>query len=131
MYPLRKTPEPSTSGFVPRLTSTFKPVTPANSQHSADAQNTYQQQNIGSSPGSSLPCAQHTPTASATNTSTPPQVAVSPQPATPQFPNPNSFNTPRYGAHVPSVPSPIQQPKQQSPLQTNTSPSALSSISAE
>ena len=94
MYPLCKTPIPSTSGFIPRPTSTFKPVAPANSQHSADAQNTYYQQSIGSSPGSSLLCGQCTPTASATNTSTPPQVTMSPQPATPQFPNPNSFNMP-------------------------------------
>ena len=129
MYPLCKTPVPSTSGFIPRPTSTFKPVAPANSQHSADAQNTYQQHSIGSSPGSSLLCGQCT-TASATNTSTPPQVAISPQPATPQFPKPNSFNTPRYSAHVPSVPSPIRQPRQQSPLQTNTSPSTQSYIPA-
>ena len=51
-----KLPIPSTSGFIPRPMSTFKPVAPANSQHTADAQNTYQQQSIGSSPGSSLPC---------------------------------------------------------------------------
>ena len=122
MYPLCKTPVPSTSGFVPRPTSTFKPVAPANSQHLADPQNTYQQQSIGSSPGSSLPCGQCTPTA--TNTSTLPQVTTSPQPATPQFPNPNSFNTPQHSAHVPSVLLPIWQPRQQSPLQTNTSPSS-------
>ena len=61
MYPLCKTPVPSTSGFIPRPISTFKPVPPANSQHSADAQNTYQQQSIGSSPGSSLLCGQCTP----------------------------------------------------------------------
>ena len=127
MYPLPKTPIPSTSGFIPRPMSTFKPVAPANSQHTADAQNTYQQQSIGSSPGSSLPCGQRTPTASVSNTSTPPQVAVSPQPATPQFPNPNSFNTPQHGAHSPSMPSPIWQPKQQSPLQ---SPSTQSFIPA-
>ena len=78
MYPLRKTPIPSTSGFIHRPTSTFKPVEPANSQHTADAQNIYQQQSIGSSPGSSLPYGQCTPTASARNTSTPPQVAVPP-----------------------------------------------------
>ena len=110
--------------------STFKPVAPANSQHSADAQNTYQQQSIGSSPESSLPCGQCTPTASTTNTSTPLQVPVSPLSATPQFPNPNSFNTPRHSAHIPSVPLPIRQPRQQSPLQTNTSLSVQSSIPA-
>ena len=130
MYPLPKTPVPSTSGFIPRPTSTFKPVTPANSQHMADAQNTYQQPSIGSSPGSSLLCGQRTPTASATNTSTPLQVTICPRPATPQFPNPNSFNTPQHGAHSPSVPSPIRQPRQQSPLQTNISPSTQSSIPA-
>ena len=76
MYPLHKTPIPSTSGFIPRPTSTFKPVAPANSQHTADAQNIYQQQSIGSSPGSSLLCGQCTPTASVRNTSTPLQVAI-------------------------------------------------------
>ena len=130
MYPLPKTPIPSTSGLIPRPTSTFKPVTPADSQHKADAQNTYQQQSIGSSPGSSLLCGQCTPTASVRNTSTPPQVTISPRPATPQFPNTNSFNTPQHGAHSPSVPSPIQQPGQQSPLQTNISLSTQSFIPA-
>ena len=76
MYPLLKTPIPSTSGFILRPMSTFKPVTPVNSQHTADAQNIYQQQSIGSSPGSSLPCGQRTPTASVRNTSTPPQVTI-------------------------------------------------------
>ena len=130
MYPLPKTPIPSTSGFIPRPTSTFKPVALANSQHTADAKNTYHQQSIGSSPGSSLPCGHCTPTASVRNTSTHPQVAISPQPATPQFPNPNSFNTPQHSAHSPSVPSPIRQPRQQPPLQTNISPSAQSFIPA-
>ena len=80
MYLLLKTPIPSTSGYIPRPTSTFKPVAPANSQHTADAQNIYQQQSIGSSPGSSLPCGQCTPTASVRNTSTPLQVTVPPPP---------------------------------------------------
>ena len=59
-----------------------------------------------------------------------PQVTISPQSATPQFPSPNSFNMPQHSAHVSSVLSPIQQPKQQSPLQTNASLSTQSSISA-
>ena len=78
MYPLLKTPIPFTSGFIPRATSTFKPVIPANSQHTADAKNIYQQQSIGSLPGSSLPCGQRTPTASVRNTSTPLQVTIPP-----------------------------------------------------
>ena len=130
MHPLLKTPIPSTSGFIPRPTSTFKPVAPANSQHMADPQNIYQQQSIGSSPGSSLPCGQHTPTASVRNTSTPPQVTTPPQPATPQLPNPNSFNTPQHCAHSSSILLPIQQPRQQSPLQTNINPSTQSFIPA-
>ena len=130
MYPLPKTPIPLTSGFIPRPTSMFKPVAPANSQHTADAQSIYQQQSIGSSPGSSLLCGQRTPTASVRNTSTPPQVTIPPQPATPQLPNPNSFNTPQHGGHSSSIPSPIWQPKQQSPLQTNINPSAQSFIPA-
>ena len=53
-----------------------------------------------------------------------------PQPTTPQLPNPNSFNTPQHGAHSSSIPSPIQQPRQQSPFQTNINPSAQSFIPA-
>ena len=130
MYPLPKTPIPFTSGLIPRPMSTFKQVTPANSQHTANAQNIYQQQSIGSSPGSSFSCGQFTPTASVRNTSTPLQVTVTSWPATPQLPNPNIFNTPQHGAHSPSVRSPIRQPPQQSPLQTNISPSAQSFIPA-
>ena len=51
-------------------------------------------------------------------------------PATPQLPNPNSFNTPQHGAHSSSIPSPIWQPRQQSPLQTNINLSAQSFIPA-
>ena len=107
--------------------STFKPVTPANPQHTVDAQNIYQQQSIGSSLGSSFPCGQCTPTASVRNTSTPLQVTISPWPATPKLPNPNSFNTP-HGVHSSSIPSPIQQPRQQSPLQKNINLSTQSFI---
>ena len=52
------------------------------------------------------------------------------RPATPQLPNPNSFNTPQHCAHSSSIPSPIQQPRQQSPPQTNINPSTQSFIPA-
>ena len=48
MYPLPKTPLPSTSGFVPKPTSTFQPIVPASPQP-VKTQGT-QNQNTESSP---------------------------------------------------------------------------------
>ena len=53
MYPLPQTPVPSTSNFVPRPNSMFRPISPITGQPSNEA-----------SPGSSLPCGQGTPDAS-------------------------------------------------------------------
>ena len=83
MYPLPKTPLPSTSGFVPKPTSTFQPIVPASPQP-VKTQGT-QNQNTESSPQSSLPCGQRTPISSNNTTNTPsqgtsPQPVVHPQP---------------------------------------------------
>ena len=82
MYPLPKTPLPSTSGFVPKPTSTFQPIFPASPQpvKTQGAQN----QNTESSPQSSLPCGQWTPISSNNTTNTPSQgTHPQPQPLTP------------------------------------------------
>ena len=89
MYPPPKTPLPSTSGFVPRPTPTFQPIAPATSPGLVNTHHTNGQQNIETSPESSLPCGQQTPIGSTSVTSTPsqhtpPQLVVPPQPATPQ-----------------------------------------------
>ena len=127
MYPLFKTPIDSTSGFIPRPLSTFKPVAPTTSQDTDNSQN--HQQSIGSSQGSSLPCGQCTPTAATSNTGTPPQVTVPPRPATPQLPNTSSF-TPLNFTHTPNIPSITSQPRLQSPARSNINPSAQPFIPA-
>ena len=58
MYLLPQTPLPSTSNFVPRPNSTFRPITPVTNQPSNEA-----------SPGSSLSCRQGTPNASTSSNS--------------------------------------------------------------
>ena len=60
MYPLPQTPLPSTSGFIPRPSSTFQPIMPAATERAKPHQT---QQTQEFSPGSSLPCGQGTPTA--------------------------------------------------------------------
>ena len=97
MYPLPKTPLPSTSGFVPRPTPTFQPITPGTSPETANTHNTHNPQNIEISPESSLPCGQWTPIGSTSTSSTPfqripPQSVMPPQLATLQ--SHNSNNTP-------------------------------------
>ena len=64
MYPLPQSPIPTTSGFVPdRPSSTFKPIHPA-APSTASGEATQgspmvdSTQETGSSPGSSIPCAQ-------------------------------------------------------------------------
>ena len=88
MYPLPKTPLPSTSGFVPRPTPTFQPITPDTSPETVNTHHTHNPQNIETSPESSLPCGQWTPMGSTSTNSTPsqhmpPQSVVPPQLATP------------------------------------------------
>ena len=61
MYPLPKTPLPSTSGFVPRPTPTFQPIVPDTSPEPANTHHTNNSQNVETSPDSSLPCGQWTP----------------------------------------------------------------------
>ena len=64
MYPLPQTPLPCTSGFIPRTSSTFQPITPvAPSPATGMAKPNQTQQSQETSPGSSLPCGQGTPTA--------------------------------------------------------------------
>ena len=61
MYPLPKTPLPSTSSFVPRPTPTFQPIVPDTSPEPVNTHHTNNPQNVESSPESSLPCGQWTP----------------------------------------------------------------------
>ena len=64
MYPLPWTPLPSTSGFIPRPSSTFQPITPAAPPPATEeAKPPQTPQSQESLPGSSIPCGQGTPTA--------------------------------------------------------------------
>ena len=124
MYPLPRTPLPSTSGFVPKPSSTFQPVTSTAPQEAANTHKTNRQQSAETSPESSLPCGQWTLIASASVTSTPsqhtpPQPVVPPQPAIPPSPSPNNIHLHTQHQNTPQV-SPTTQPKPQSPLRTNT-----------
>ena len=56
MYPLPKTPLPSTSGFVPRPTPTFQPIAPDTSSNTVNIHHTNNPQSVETSPGSSIPC---------------------------------------------------------------------------
>ena len=78
MYPLLQSPIPTTSGFVPhRSDSSFKPIHPAapstaSGPATQGSSNTLldmadNSQGTGSSPGSSIPCAQATRTANITS----------------------------------------------------------------
>ena len=110
MYPLPKTPIPSTSGFVPRPTPTFQPIAPDTSPQTVNTHHTHNPQNIETSPESSLPCGQWTPMGSTSTNSTPPQhmppqSVVPPQLATPQSHNsnthPHTHNLKRHHNHLP------------------------------
>ena len=133
MYPLPKTPLPSTSGFVPRPTPTFQPIAPDTSPQTVNTHHTPNPQNIETSPESSPPCGQRTPVGSTNNSTpsqhTPPQLIVPPQPATPQSHDLN--NTPPHTQfqRTPQS-SPTTPPKQQSPIGTNTNPATQPSIPA-
>ena len=82
MNPLHMNSLPSTSTFIPRPPSTFKPISPQQVT-TPDTKN----QNTESSPNSSLPCGQQTPTSS-TNTSDPPSQDTPPQPFVHSQPQP-------------------------------------------
>ena len=134
MYPLPKTPLPSTSGFVPRLTPTFQPIAPDMSSKTVNTHHTNNPQSTETSPESSLPCGQWTPRRSTSTNSTPsqhtpPQSVVPPQPATLQSPNPSNTPTHTQSKRTPQPSSPTQ-PKQQSPIGTNTNPATQPSIPA-
>ena len=82
MYPLHTNPLPSTSAFKPTPTSTYQPIVQASPQP-VKTQGTQNQ--MESSPQSSLPCGQWTPISSNNTTNTPsqctpPQPVVHPQP---------------------------------------------------
>ena len=134
MYPLPKTPLPSTSGFAPRPTPTFQPIAPDTSLETVNTHHTNNPQNIETSPESSLPCGQWTPMGSTSTNSTPSQhtpsqPVVPPQPATPQSHNSNNTPTHTQPKKTPQS-SPTTQPKQQSPIGTNTNLATQPSISA-
>ena len=61
MYPLPKTPLPSTSGFVPKPTPTFEPITPDTSLKTVTTHHANNPQSVETSPESSIPCGQQTP----------------------------------------------------------------------
>ena len=87
MYPLPKTPLPSTLGFELRPTPTFQPIVPDAPPEPVNTHHTNNPQNVETSPESSLPCGQWTPMGSTSANSTPsqhtpPQSVVPPQPAT-------------------------------------------------
>ena len=129
MYPLPKTPLPSTSGFVSRPTPTFQPIAPDTSSKTVNTHHRNSAQSVETSPGSSLPCRQQTPRGSTSTNSTPPQSVVPPQPATSWSPNPSNTLTHTYSKRTPQPSSPIQL-KQQSPIGTNTNPATQPSIPA-
>ena len=65
MYPLPQTPLLCTSGYIPRPSSTFRPITPAAPSPTTGgvaANTVHKQQSKETSPGNSLPCGQETPT---------------------------------------------------------------------
>ena len=129
MYPLPKTPLPSTSSFIPRPTPTFQPIAPDTSPETVNTHHTHNPPNIETSPESSLPCEQRTPMGSTSTNSTPLQSVVPPQPATPQSHNLN--NTPPHTQPQKTLQSPpATQPKQQSPIGTNANLATQPSIPA-
>ena len=134
MYPLPKTPLPSTSGFVPRPTPTFQPIAPVTPPEPVNTCHTNNPQNVETSPESSLPCGQQTlmgltSTNSTPSQHTPPQSVVPPQPAMPQSHNLN--NTPPHTQPQKTLQSsPTTQPKQQSPIGTNNNLATQPSIPA-
>ena len=134
MYPLPKTPLPSTSGFVLKPTPMFQPIAPDTSPKTVNTHHTNNPQNVETSPESSLPCGQWTPMGSTSTDGTPsqhtpPQSVVPPQPATPQSLNSNNTPTHTQPKRTPQS-SPTTQPKQQSPIGTNTNLATQPSIPA-
>ena len=134
MYPLPKPLLPSTSGFVPSPTPTFQPIAPDTPPEPVNTHHTNNPQNVETSPESSLPCGQWTPMESTSTNSTPsqhtpPQSVVPPQPATPQSHHLNNTHPHTQLQKTPQS-SPTTQPKQQSPIGTNTNLATQPSIVA-
>ena len=121
MYPLHMNSLPSMSTFIPRPTSTFKPISPQQVT-TPDTKN----QNTESSPQSLLPCGQQTPTSS-TNTSDTQSQDTPPQPFVHSQPQPF---TPTQVHHTSPKPH-KQQDKQPSPVKTNINPPTQPSIPDE
>ena len=133
MYPLPPTPLPSVSGFVPRPSSTFKPIPPKGQPTVTSPQSSDQPQkddSIGTSPGSSLPCGQGMPQdpPSSTNESpswsrqhSPQQVLPQPNPP-PTIPSSGSQINPSAKPFIPAAVAPQNvpsSPQQSIPKSTN------------
>ena len=134
MYPLPKTPLPSTLSFVPKPTPTFQPIAPDTSSKAVTTHHANNPQSVETSPGNSIPCGQQihresTSTNSTPSQHTPPQSVVPPQPATSQSPNPSNTPAHTQSNKTPQPSSPTQL-KQQSPIGTNTNPTTQPSIPA-
>ena len=134
MYPLPKTPLPSTLGFVPKPTPTFQPIAPDMSSKTVTIHHANNPQSVETSSGSSIPCGQQTPRESTSTNSTPsqhtpPQLVVPPQPSTSWSTNPS--NTPAHAQSnkTPHTSCPTQF-KQQSPIGTDVNPSTQPFIPA-
>ena len=107
MYLLTQTPLPCTSGFIPRPSSMFQPITPTAPSPTTGgvvAKPVHKQQSKETSPGSSLPCGQGTPTA----------------PTNSQIPAHQGNNTTPQGTLLTNLQAHMQPqnavPQQQSPL---------------
>ena len=121
MYPLHTNSLPSTSTFVPRPTSTFKPISP----QQVTTPNT-KNQNTEPSPQCSLPCGQQAPTSS-TNTSDTPSQDTPPQPFVHSQPQPRTPTQMHHTSPKPHKPQDIQH----SPVKTDVNPPTQSSIPDE
>ena len=132
MYPLPPTPLPSVSCFVPRPSSTFKPIPPKGQPTVTSSQSSNQPQkddSIGTSPGS-LPCGQGLPQEppSSTNESlswspwhSPQQVLPQPNPP-PTTPSSGSQINPLAKPFIPAAAAPQNvpsSPQQSIPKSTN------------
>ena len=126
MYPLPQTPLPCTSGFIPRPSSTFRPITPAAPSPATGTAKPHQtQQSQETSPGSSLPCGQGTPTAPTDS-----QPPVQPDGSTTSQGIPTN-NSPVHSQFTPQGVTPQKSPiEQQSPIRTQTNPLSQNSIPA-
>ena len=135
MYPLPKTPLPSTSGFVPRPTPTFQPIVPDTSPEPINTHHTNNSPNVETSPESSLPCGQWTLMGSTSTNSTPSQHTPPHSQLLPHNLLHHSHITqithpPHTQPQKTPQSSPTTQPKQQSLIGTNTNPATQPSIPA-